>query len=60
MNAEALVLAVRLARIEQRSALPDAPVIAPRERETRAVRQVTARVLRRAADRLEPAVPSCA
>ncbi len=63
MNAASLILAAHLANTESRSALPDAPVVPERERRTResvhSARLVTARVLRRAADRVEPASQPC-
>mgnify|MGYP006335509169 CR=1 len=59
MNAAGLYLATQLSRIETESALPKAPVIGGRGESGRApvkaVRSVTARALRSAADRLAPA-----
>jgi hypothetical protein len=56
MNPAAFV-AIQIVQREARSALPDAPVVAPFEtrpnRRTNAARVATAGLLRRAADRLE-------
>jgi hypothetical protein len=54
----AAFVAIQTVQREARSALPDAPVVAPREtrpnRRTSVVRVATAGLLRRAADRLDP------
>lgn len=64
MNAAAIILAAQMTRNESRSALPDAPVVPEREprrsEKVRTVRFVTARALRRAAERVEPAQQRCA
>lgn len=61
MNAAAFILAVHLAHRESLSALPDAPVVPDREERPRAAvrhaRAGTARVLRRAADRVDAPLP---
>jgi hypothetical protein len=64
MNGAAIFLAVQLARTEAESALPNAPVIAGRQRPVRTpvrtARVATARALRLTADRLSPAAhPAC-
>lgn len=57
MNDAAIFVAAQLAHRESHSALPNAPVVPdrPKGRNTRTVRRATARALRRAADRLQPA-----
>lgn len=63
MNAAALILAVQIAHKESRSAQPTAPVvpetITPERRAVATARHATARVLRRAADRVDPVRPTC-
>ncbi|GAA2599602.1 hypothetical protein GCM10010399_32920 [Dactylosporangium fulvum] len=57
MTPVALIMSLEAVRIEANSAMPNAPVVDDRRRESVAmtkVRGLTARTLRRAADRLEP------
>lgn len=57
MNPVAIVMAIEATRRESHSAMPNAPMVEDRIRERVAVqkvRVVTARTLRRVADRLEP------
>jgi hypothetical protein len=59
MNPVGFIMAVDLTRREVSSALPNAPVVDDRKSARQPVhnmRLVTARILRRAADRVEPAV----
>ncbi|GGM11604.1 hypothetical protein ACFFX1_25830 [Dactylosporangium sucinum] len=57
MTPVALIMSLEAVRLEAHSALPNAPVVDDRRRESVAmtkVRGLAARTLRRAADRVEP------
>lgn len=59
-----MILAVQLANLESHSALPDAPVVVESKRRTVVpgaivARDLTARALRRAADRIQPVRATC-
>jgi hypothetical protein len=59
MNPAGLIMAVNLTRREASSALPNAPVVDDRKSARQPVRNMrlaTAKILRRTADRVEPAV----
>ena len=63
MNAAAFITAVELTYAESRSAQPNAPVIPEREprvsAQARIMRYSAAQLLRRAANRVEPAKHTC-
>ena len=57
MTPIALIMSLEAVRLEANSAMPDAPVVDDRRRESVTMdkmRNFTARTLRRAADRVEP------
>jgi hypothetical protein len=64
MNAAAFITAVELTYAESHSAQPNAPVVPERESRlglpVHSARHTAARILRRAANRVEPAKYTCA